>query len=152
MADTKSWVLTDVANRTWLDRFEVAAGDPGLPGQRGDWSIKKETLHGGLADGVDLVEIDNGALSFAVVPTRGMGIWRGQYQGEYLGWHAPVIGPVYPKFVNLMERGGLGWLRGFDEWIVRCGLDSFGGPCTDVIQDNEGNRAEVSLTLHGRIA
>lgn len=152
MAETKSWILTDVENRTWLDHFELTAKDFGLPQRAASWSINKQTLHGGLADGVDLIEVDNGALSFSVVPTRGMGVWRGRHQGEYLGWRAPVVGPVHPKFINLMDRGGLGWLQGFDEWIVRCGLDSNGGPCTDSIQDNEGNRAEVDLTLHGRIA
>jgi hypothetical protein len=69
-----------------------------------------------------------------------------------VGWSSPVPGPVHPKFVNLSDRGGLGWLRGFDEAIVRCGLDSNGAPCTDEVVDNNGNRAEVRLPLHGRIA
>jgi hypothetical protein len=46
----------------------------------------------------------------------------------------------------------LGWLKGFNEWIVRCGLDNNGAPCEDVVIDNNGNEARVSLTLHGKIA
>lgn len=151
MPETKAWTLTSVDQRLWVDDFEITARELGQKAPA-NWSIKKRTLHGGLVDGVDLIEVDNGALSFSVVPTRGMGIWRGTYQGNFLGWAAPVRGPVNPKFVNLMDRGGLGWLEGFDEWIVRCGLDSNGAPGTDVVLDNEGNPAEVELTLHGRIA
>jgi hypothetical protein len=50
---------------------------------------------------------------------------------------------VHPKFVNLADRKGLGWLTGFDEWLVRCGLVSNGPP---------GEDKGSFLTLHGRIA
>jgi len=43
-------------------------------------------------------------------------------------------------------------LQGFDEWMCRCGLASFGPPVKDVIVDDEGNSSEADLTLHGRIA
>ncbi len=107
---------------------------------------------GGLQDGVDLIRVDNGALSFYIVPTRGMGIWKGVYKGIPLGWDSPVRDPVHPGFLDLNDRGGLGWLKGFNEWIVRCGLESNGGPCKDMIVDNNGNRSEVALTLHGKVA
>jgi hypothetical protein len=81
-----------------------------------------------------------------------MGIWKGNYRGLALGWDAPVRGPVHPKFVHQEERGGIGWLQGFDEWIVRCGLDSNGAPGEDVVLDNNGNPMKVNLPLHGRIA
>ena len=45
-----------------------------------------------------------------------MGLWRGQFRGDRIGWDSPVTdGPVNPTFVNLMSTGGLGWLEGFDE-------------------------------------
>jgi len=116
------------------------------------WSVRHYTLRGGLQEGVEVVEIDNGRLRFAVLPTRGMGIWRGEDRGVRLGWDSPVRHPVHPAFVNLQERGGLGWLRGFNEWIVRCGLSSMGAPGTDAMRDNNGNPAEETLTLHGKIA
>src|SRR6185295_12366181 len=100
----------------------------------------------------DLVEVDNGALSFALLPTRGMGLWQGYYHGMFLGWKSPVQGPVHPKFVNVCERGGIGWLTGFDEWLCRCGLAWNGPPGEDVHTDRAGNTARETLTLHGRIA
>jgi hypothetical protein len=63
-----------------------------------------------------------------------------------------VRGPVHPQFVNLADRGGLGWLQGFDELIVRCGLESNGAPCTDLVPNNNGVPVETALPLHGRIA
>ncbi|HOX07846.1 MAG TPA: aldose 1-epimerase family protein [Planctomycetota bacterium] len=146
-----TWTLTDVARGIWQDEFEVTSRRAGA--RRGPaWSIRKRTLRGGLTDGVEVVEVDNGAFAFTVLPTRGMGIWRGAYRGLDVAWNAPVVGPVHPKFVDPGDRGGLGWLQGFDEVIVRCGLESNGAPCTDVVVDNNGNRSEVRLPLHGRIA
>jgi Domain of unknown function (DUF4432) len=127
-------VLTDLDHGIWLDRFDIVAGGA---------SIRKRTLHGGLSDGVDVIDVDNGVLSFSVLPTRGMGLWRGRAGDMDLGWKAPVRGPVHPKFVNVAERAGLGWLTGFDEWLCRCGLNWNGPP-----GDDNGR----PLTLHGRIA
>lgn len=150
MAEAKTWILTHVEERVWVDRFSLRAED--LVGLGTGWSIRKETLRGGLSDGVDLIEVDNGAFSFSVLPTRGMGIWKGAYRGLPIGWKSPVRGPVHPQFVDLQERGGLGWLAGFDEAIVRCGLDSTGAPGKDVVPNNMGVPTEVELTLHGKIA
>ena len=151
MNDGKTWVLADAEMRIWVETFELTHEDVDL-GTAAPWSVRKQRLHGGLADGVDIIEVSNGPLAFVVVPTRGMGIWRGSYEDCALGWDAPVNGPVNPMFVNALERGGLGWLQGFDEWIVRCGLASNGAPGRDVVLDNNGNPAEVDLTLHGKIA
>jgi hypothetical protein len=139
---TKSYTLTDVANDVWLDSFAVGNDSLRLQTPH-DWSIRKQTLRGGPRDGVDLIEVHNGALSYSILPTRGMGIWRGEYRGNFLGWQSPVQGPIHPKLLALSERNGLGWLRGFDEWLCRCGLSSNGPPGVD-------NGAP--LTLHGRIA
>jgi hypothetical protein len=109
------------------------------------WRIVRRTLHGGKREGVEVIEVDNGLLSFVVSPTRGMSICRGRFRGWPLGWRAPVQGPVHPAWVNLLDRGGLGWLDGFDEWIVRCGLTSNGPPGEDPV-------TKEFLPLHGRIA
>jgi hypothetical protein len=141
---TKSWILTDVAAETWMDAFRISSQDfpQSFPAA---WAIEKRTLRGGRRDGVDLIEVENGALSFSVLPTRGMGLWRGQYHGLHIGWRAPLQGPVHPRHVNLLDRGGLGWLDGFDEAVCRCGLFSNGPPGTD-------SATGEFLTLHGRIA
>ena len=143
-----SWVLTDRDEGIWVEDLDLTEKDIGCAGA----SVRKRVLRGGLSDGVEVIEIDNGQFSFTVLPTRGMGIWRGCYHGHDIGWQAPAKGPVHPSFVNLQDRGGLGWLTGFDEFIVRCGLDSNGAPCTDVVPNNMGVPSEVEITLHGRIA
>lgn len=147
----KHWILTDVRQGIWVESLAITPESAGL-GRTGEWSIVKRTLHGGLAEGVDVIEVNNGALSYTLVPTRGMGLWKGRCEGGEIGWAAPVAGPVNPSFVRAEERGGLGWLRGFDECVVRCGLASNGAPCRDVVPDNNGNPVEVSLPLHGYIA
>jgi hypothetical protein len=142
MTRHKTWILTDAHGDVWLDSFSASNDSLRLPTPH-DWSIRKRTLRGGLRDGIDLIEVHNGALSFSVLPTRGMGLWHGDYHGLPLGWRSPVEGPVHPKYVNLTDRGGLGWLAGFDELMCRCGLSSNGPP---------GDDAGTPLTLHGRIA
>ncbi|MBK1877423.1 aldose 1-epimerase family protein [Pelagicoccus mobilis] len=121
-------------------------------GEKHQWSVQTRTLHGGTQEGVQVVEIDNGKLSFVVLPTRGMGIWKGNCGDVRLGWDSPVKNPVHPSYVNSQENGGIGWLRGFNEWIVRCGLSSMGAPGPDMIVDNNGNALEAFLPLHGNIA
>ncbi len=128
-----------------------AAATDGL-GASADWSVKSYTLRGGLQEGVDVVEVNNGKLSFAILPTRGMGIWKGQCGDVRLAWDSPVKDPVNPAFVNLQDRGGLGWLKGFNEWFVRCGINSMGAPGMDTVKDYSGNEFDVPLTLHGNIA
>ncbi len=148
---TKSWILTDVSREVHLEGFSMTSAELKLPGEV-SWTISKRTLRGGLREGVEVIEVHNGALGFTIVTTRGMGIWKGSYRGLALGWNAPVRGPVHPQFINLLDRGGLGWLQGFDEWIVRCGLDSNGAPGPDVVANNNGNPVTINLTLHGKIA
>lgn len=118
-----------------------------------DWSVRSYTLRGGLQEGVQVVEVHNGRLSFAILPTRGMGIWKGNCGAVHLGWNSPVKDPVHPGFVNELEHGGLGWLKGFNEWFVRCGIANFGPPGVDNLTDADGKTiASVPLTLHGKIA
>lgn len=151
MTRHKTWILTDVLNDVWLDSFTVGNDSLRLHTPH-DWSIRKRTLRGGLRDGIDLIEFHNGGLAFSILPTRGMGLWRGEYRGNYLGWRAPVFGPVHPKFVDQGERGGIGWLTGFDEWMCRCGLVSNGPPGEDIVADKNGATTKTQLTLHGRVA
>ena len=142
-------VLIDVENGVYVDEWSLSSSELQLGGE---WRIEKHRLHGGVSDGVDIITINNGKLSFVVVPTRGMSIWKGEYEGVFLGWNSPVKSPVHPSYINLEAKGGLGWLDGFNEMIVRCGLEYFGPPGKDVIIDDTGRKAEVMLTLHGRIA
>lgn len=139
----KKWMLMDAGSGISVEELSLSSRDLGgrLPG----WTINKRSLRGGLSDGVDVVHVDNGRLSFSILPTRGMGLWKVWLDGEEIGWRSPVRGPVHPKFVPLMEPGGLGWLDGFDELLVRCGLESNGAPDFD-------QQGRLRYPLHGRIA
>lgn len=142
-------VITDVASQVWHDHFEMTGATCPLNGLQ-NWAVRQRRLRGGLSDGVDVVEIDNGALKLEVLPTRGMGVWRGSFQGLPIGWNSPVKLPVHPAFVNQSERGGLGWLAGFNELICRCGLSFMGPPGRDAFLKDNPILGE--LTLHGKIA
>ena len=116
------------------------------------WSIRKEPLHGGKQEGVDLIVIDNGKLEIRIIPTRGMSLFSVVSGDLRLGWDSPVHEIVNPRNINLQARGGLGWLEGFNEFLVRCGLESNGHPGTDKFINNVGDEATMELTLHGKIA
>jgi hypothetical protein len=134
-----TFTLTDTAHDLWVDSFTTRSDNPAA-----SWSVTKRTLRGGRREGVDLIEVDNGAFAFSIVPTRGMGLWKGRYRGHSVGWDSPVNdGPVNPAFVNLMNWGGLGWLEGFDELLARCGLEHNGAPYTE---------GHTTYGLHGKIA
>jgi hypothetical protein len=139
----KTWLLTDVERDIYIDQIELGPREAG--GSAQGYSVRKRRLRGGLRDGVDAVEVDTGALRFTLLPTRGMGLWRAEAGSLRLGWSSPVRGPVHPQFVPLMEPAGLGWLSGFDELLVRCGLESMGPPQFD-------DDGRLVHPLHGRIA
>jgi len=115
------------------------------------WSVSKTVLKGGKQEGVELLTLDNGKLKITVIPTRGMGIMDIRMGDVRLGWDSPVKEVVHPSHVDLESRGGLGWLEGFNEWMVRCGLEFAGHPGTDEFIDNTGGTATLDLTLHGKI-
>lgn len=139
----KTWTLADVEQDIYVDSLMVRPADVGGPAT--GYSITKRTLHGGLRQGVDVIEVDNGRLRFVVIPTRGMGIWSARLGELRIGWKSPVKGPVHPAFVRTSEASGIGWLDGFDELLVRCGLESNGAP--EFNQDGS-----LRYGLHGKIA
>jgi hypothetical protein len=145
-ADPFHKILTSVKDGVHLDTWEAPANT--LPEGA---SIRKITLHGGKQEGVDLIIVSNGKLTFTIIPTRGMSIARVDLGPIRLGWDSPVKETVHPQYINLQSRGGLGWLEGFNEWMVRCGLEFAGHPGKDKFINNTGDEAEMDLTLHGKI-
>lgn len=137
------WNLSERSAEPKECDFRRSAQD--VPGTPVGWSVCKRTLHGGASEGVELVEIDNGRLTLKVVASRGLGIWHAEMDGERLGWNSPVRGPIHPVFVPLMDPAGTGWLEGFDELMVRCGLESNGS----AVFSPEGR---LVYPLHGKIA
>lgn len=108
-----------------------------------------ETRHGlltsGKSAGLEVIWINTGAARTVLLPGRGMGIWQIEAGGLRFGWKSPIDGPVHPCWVPIHDPDGLGWLEGFDELVVRCGLESNGAP-------EKGADGSLRYPLHGRIA
>lgn len=139
----KTWTLIDSEQGINLPPQRWGQMELG-PAARDMW-VEKRRWHGGNQDGVEEVRIGNGEFTVSLIPTRGMGIWKAWFADTPIGWKSPVRGPVHPALVPVWEPSGLGWLDGFDELLVRCGLESNGAPEFD-----EAGR--LKYPLHGRIA
>src|SRR3972149_4663119 len=88
----RTWQLTNVSTGIHRENFVAGpAADLKLTGSE-TWRIAKRTLKGGLSAGVEVLDLDNGALSLSILPTRGMGIWRGNFRGTDFGWKSPGRG------------------------------------------------------------
>lgn len=111
----------------------------------GTFEITRLQLTDGPSQGVELWVVDTGRVRAAICPTRGMSLWKAHIDGDAVGWKSPVVGPVHPSLVPVSEPSGIGWLDGFDELLVRCGLRNFGAP-------DFGPSGELQFPLHGRIA
>lgn len=141
----KTWTLIDVDENIYVE--ELTIGPTDVEGDADGYWVEKQRLRGGKQDGVDVVTIDNGAFSFTVLLTRGMGIFEVHRDGVRFGWKSPSSSePVHPSLVPIAEPSGIGWLDGFNEMLVRCGLESNGAPEFD-----DGNPV-IRYPLHGRIA
>jgi hypothetical protein len=140
-----SWTLIDDTSTDLPAEVTYTAGET-APDK---WSIQLRTLHGGKREGVQVVEVHNGVMTLVIIPTRGMSLWKAYAKGDNgepleLGWRSPVRGPVHPSFVPVHAPNGIGWLDGFDELLVRCGLENNGPPVID-------EQGILQLPLHGRI-
>ena len=145
----RNWTLLDTVGNISHADFSLTANDLGIANH--DFHVEQKRLAGGLKEGVDAITVDNGRFRFVVLPTRGMGIWKGwlgkpsQPGSVEVAWGSPLDGPVHPRFVPLSETSGLGWLDGFDELFVRCGLKNNGAPDFD-------DHGRLKYPLHGQIA
>jgi hypothetical protein len=137
----KEYVLSDAETGKRETDWSITSRELGIASDP-SFNVRSRTLHGGKQEGVEVIDVDNGRMSFTVVPTRGMSLERVTSGDVTLGWSSPVKEIVNPAFINLDSRAGLGWLDGFNEWLVRCGYEWAGHPGMD-----DGKL----LTLHGRI-
>ncbi len=139
-AKPQHWTLIDPSHPA-----TTAPQNARLSTAGGEFGIDFRRLEGGPSRGVDALTVDHAGGKTVILPTRGMGVWN-SWAGDWpLGWKSPIRGPVHPSLVPIWEPSGLGWLEGFDELLVRCGLSSFGAP-----QHDAAGRLE--FPLHGRIA
>jgi hypothetical protein len=143
-------ILTSAREGIQIDSWRLDQRSVPLP-TTAEWSIVKYTLRGGRQQGVDLIEANNGRLKFTVIPTRGMSVLSVESGDVRLGWDSPVKEVIHPQFINLESRNGLGWLEGFNEWLVRCGVEWMGHPGHDRFHYASGEEVEMDLTLHGRV-
>ena len=139
-AGEHSKVLTDISTNLATQNWKVTSADWSKGGQA--WSIELRTLHGGRQEGVQVIEVDNGALSFTIVPSRGFEVWKANAGTLRLGWDLPVHDIIHPSYIRLTDNGGQGWVAGFGGLMVRGGLASFGSPVQD---------GDQQLTLHGHV-
>lgn len=136
--------------RTLEDRLASVAWHPDSPlsmaveTRQGTITTRHGHFRGGRSDGVEIIEIDTGPLIARILPTRGMSIWDLEVDGVRFGWQSPAEGPVHPSLVPTWDPSGIGWLEGFDELVVRCGLESNGAPEHD-------EHGKLKYPLHGRI-
>ncbi len=112
--------------------------------RQGTIHVRHGRFVGGLSDGVEVLEVNTGAVRAMILPTRGMSLWYLEANRTRIGWESPIQGPVHPSLVPLWDPSGLGWLEGFDELFVRCGLESNGAPEHD-------ESGKLRYPLHGRI-
>jgi len=127
---------------TPAQNWQITSQDLGLKPTK-PFSVRMRVLHGGRQEGVSVVDIDTGAMTISVVPTRGMNVLNAVVGDVRIGWASPVSEVVNPAFINLTGRAGVGWLEGFNEMVTRCGYEWVGHPGTD---------KGVLLTLHGLAA
>jgi hypothetical protein len=141
LADERFWtyVLTDTVKNIEISDWSLSSEDLGI--ESVSFRITKNTLHGGKQEGSTLIGIETDALRVTVIPTRGMSVLEASSGDVELGWSSPVDEIVHPSFINLTQRGGLGWLDGFNELLVRCGFEWAGHP-----SDEDG----TLYTLHGK--
>ena len=151
MANTTSKTLISAAQNLHAGNCELT-GNALTPCCATPWSVRLLQLHGGRQQGVDLILIDNGKMNIKLCPTRGMGIIDVVSGDVRLGWDSPVKEIVHPAFIELGRRRGFGWLEGFNEFVVRCGLEQLGPPGEDTHHGAVGEPPVGDLTLHGKIA
>jgi Domain of unknown function (DUF4432) len=137
-----AWERVLIDAYTAPQNWEISSQDLGLKPAK-PFSVRMRTLHGGRQEGVCIVDIDTGAMKISVVPTRGMNVLEAIVGNVRIGWESPVSEVVNPAFIELNGRGGLGWLEGFNEMVVRCGYEWVGHPGMD---------KGVLLPLHGLAA
>ncbi len=145
-----SWRLREPISAAFIHvDSKVGSVDLELPEKisagTGRFGIRYEQLGSGCSAGLYCLTIDTGDVVATILPDRGMGLWKCWSGDLEFGWQSPVPGPVHPSFVPVHDSSGIGWLEGFDELLVRCGLQSNGAP-------EFAKNGVLRYPLHGRIA
>ncbi|MCG8708427.1 aldose 1-epimerase family protein [Brenneria sp. 4F2] len=139
-ASAQTFVLTDAESSVEKGNWQISSDAMKIKDQH--FSIEQSVLHGGRQEGSKIITITSqNGLKIVLSPTRGMDLLHVTGKDIRLGWHSPVDEVVNPNTINLESRGGVGWLEGFNEMMVRCGYEWTGHPVVD---------NGMVYTLHGR--
>jgi len=130
-----------VVSVRWFTESSVAGE---YPTALGTIVVHHGEMLSGKSAGVEVCVIDTGTAQVVILPSRAMAVWQIRTGDIDFGWRSPVDGPVNPSLVPIDDPDGLGWLEGFDELVVRCGLESNGAPEKD-------DAGFLRYPLHGRI-
>ena len=147
----ETWKIDELVSQTQTQHESNETRFQGIPhsldATLGDQQLGAQvfTLRGGKSDGLRILRLVCGATEVDLCLNRGMGITDIQRSGTRFGWDSPLGQPVHPMWVDMGEPSGLGWLDGFTETVVRCGLASNGAPEHD-------EQGVLQYPLHGRIA
>ena len=129
-----------------MTRCSAAPGRSLPPAQPGGGSVRPTRVNG-----VGVIDLDNGRFKVRVCPVRGMSILSATAGKTRVGWNSPAGEVVHPRDVDQDRGNGIGWLDGFTEMLVRCGLRNLGRPGWDQVRSGGRTRREW-LTLHGKAA
>ena len=80
----QSWTITDVESGVNVEQLELTRRE--IKRAPASFQVSKQTLRGGLQDGVDLLTVNNGKVSIDILPTRGMSLWQASIDGDRIGW------------------------------------------------------------------
>lgn len=114
--------------------------------------LKLVTVADGPGTGGRLLQLRTPAgLAADIALDRGGDLLRLSWKGREVGWHSAAMAP-HPS-PNTDAEHGLGFLRGFDGFIVTCGLDHHGLPAETSADDACYPPRDVHVhPLHGRIS
>ncbi|MCL2893633.1 aldose 1-epimerase family protein [Brenneria tiliae] len=139
-SSAQTFVLTDAEGGVEQGNWQI--GSDALKIKDQHFSIEQSVLRGGRQEGSKIITITSqNGLKIVLSPTRGMNLLHVTGKDVRLGWDSPVDEVVNPNTINLESRGGVGWLEGFNEMMVRCGFEWTGHPVVD---------NGMIYTLHGR--
>lgn len=140
-ANAKIFTLTSAEHNIEVGNWKIDSTQLGILDTY--FTIEQKVLHGGKQEGSKVIILTSpNGLTITLSPTRGMSIINVTGKEMRFGWDSPVKEIVNPTFINLESRNGAGWLEGFNEMIVRCGIEWAGHP---------GVENGEMRTLHGKI-
>ena len=114
--------------------------------------LRLVTVADGPGTGGRLLEVRTpSGLGADIALDRGGDLLRLSWKGQEVGWHSAAMAP-HP-WPDVEAEHGLGFLRGFDGFLVTCGLDHHGAPAETSARAARYPLRDVHVhPLHGRIA